>query len=226
MRPGWDAERAVPSPASYGLRSDSRARPSPAVLLSLIPPSPSRASSLIPRSTPCPLPHLPCPLHCPPPPLSRIMPLACANCGRTHISTVGAVVDGRNVFCNVDCAWSYRFRLAAAVSSARAVAAVEETTAAAAAVVAAATAAASSRRRRHGGGGRKSEAAGGGATDAVGRSTPDGLSRMAGAHRDSPTEEGRRRGRRSRSGVVAPPPAPYSECVVHSAATCGRHYMD
>lgn len=179
-------------------------------------------SSLYPVS-PSPSP-LPPPL--PPPPLSRIMPLACANCGRTHISTVGAVVDGRNVFCNVDCAWSYRFRLAAAVSSARAVAAVEETTAAAAAVVAAATAAASSRRRRHGGGGRKSEAAGGGATDAVGRSTPDGLSRMAGAHRDSPTEEGRRRGRRSRSGVVAPPPAPYSECVVHSAATCGRHYMD
>lgn len=154
------------------------------------------------------------------------MTLACANCGRTHIATTSAVVDGGNVFCNVDCAWSYRFRLAAAVSSARAVAAVEETTAAAAAVVAAATAAAPSRRRRKEGGCRKGGTAGGGATGAVARSTAGGLPRLAAAFGDAPVDERRRRDRRSRSDVVAPPLVPYSECVVHTTTTCGRHYLD
>lgn len=166
------------------------------------PPPPSLALP----SDPCPLLHAltPSPL-----PLCRSMALACANCGRTHISTVGAVVDGRNVFCNVDCAWSYRFRLAAAVSSARAVAAVEETTAAAAAVVAAATAAASSRRRRTEGGGRKGRAAGGGASD--GQSTAQGgLPPPAPAYGDAPVYDNRRRG----------------ECVVHTTTTCGRHFLD
>lgn len=50
------------------------------------------------------------------------MALQCTNCSRTHISTLGAVADGRNVFCNVDCAWSYRFRLAAAIATQKAAA--------------------------------------------------------------------------------------------------------
>ncbi|GAB0489285.1 hypothetical protein MMPV_000502 [Pyropia vietnamensis] len=154
------------------------------------------------------------------------MALACVNCGRTHISTVGAVVDGLNVFCNVDCAWSYRFRFAAAVSSARAVAAVEETTAAAAAVVAAATAAASSRRRRTEGRARKSTAAGEGAPGTAAQSTAGGLPRPATAHGDAPADGRRRRDRRSRSDVMVPPRVPYSQCVMHTAAACGQHYLD
>lgn len=50
------------------------------------------------------------------------MALQCTNCRRTHISTLGAVADGRKVFCNVDCAWSYRFRLAALIATQKAAA--------------------------------------------------------------------------------------------------------
>jgi len=53
------------------------------------------------------------------------MALQCSNCNRSHISALGAVADGRKVFCNVDCAWSYRFRLAAAIATHKASAAAE-----------------------------------------------------------------------------------------------------
>ncbi|GAB0489286.1 hypothetical protein MMPV_000503 [Pyropia vietnamensis] len=65
------------------------------------------------------------------------MALQCSNCCRSHISTLGAVADGRNVFCNVDCAWSYRFRLAAAIATQKAAASAATAAAARQAAVAA-----------------------------------------------------------------------------------------
>eukprot|EP00168_Porphyra_purpurea_P009679 TRINITY_DN2376_c0_g1_i1.p1 TRINITY_DN2376_c0_g1~~TRINITY_DN2376_c0_g1_i1.p1 ORF type:complete len:192 (+),score=30.61 TRINITY_DN2376_c0_g1_i1:293-868(+) len=53
-------------------------------------------------------------------PARSTMALQCSNCNRSHISALGAVADGRKVFCNVDCAWSYRFRLAAAIATRKA----------------------------------------------------------------------------------------------------------
>lgn len=58
-------------------------------------------------------------------PVFSTMALQCSNCNRSHISALGAVADGRKVFCNVDCAWSYRFRLAAAIATHKASAAAE-----------------------------------------------------------------------------------------------------